>query len=311
MSKGMRLQAYCLVGPTAVGKTSVAQHIAEQGGQAILSADSMLVYKGMDVGTAKPTMEERASVRYFGIDLVEPDREFSVFDYVAHVHDEGDDLSGCILAGGTGLYVQALLCGLSDVPGSDPELRKAWEEAVEKEGVAPLQEELRARFPEAYESLEDKQNPRRLIRALEIAEGGSALPKDEWQESAERIPGIRMEPAALLERIEARVDAMYEGGVIEEVRGLLDRYGDLSSTARQAIGYSETIDLINGKCSLEDAKQGVVKRTRQLAKRQMTWFRNRMNVDWLDIRPGMEVAEIAELVRERWENNCPAEIMMR
>ncbi len=302
------LAPYYLVGVTAVGKSSVAQFLALQDGFDILSADSMLVYEGMNIGTAKPSEAERGSVRYYGVDLVEPDSPFSVWEYVEYVQSVIDKLGDCIVAGGTGLYVQSLLGGLAQMPGANEALRSHWQEVMENDGIEALQAHLKSNHPKAYDAVEDKKNVRRLIRALEIAEGGVSEPEKGWKHAGIRIPGLLMPQDELNKRIEVRVDKMFKDGLVEEVEGLLEEYDALSPTAAQAIGYSETIAMINGECTLDEAKQKTATRTRRLAKRQMTWFRNQMEIDWIEISSGLEVSKIAGLVSEYWRNNGPAHI---
>lgn len=316
--------AYFLIGPTAVRKSSVAQWIAENAGYEILSADSMLVYTGMDIGTAKPSAADRSSVRYHGINLTTPNKPFSVWAYRRYACNALTEsaLNGrkTIVVGGTGLYIKSLTDGLTLIPSSDPELREYWTRALEEKGVGVLQEALREKSAVLYESLRDKQNGRRLIRALELAETGIEKPRKTWVRGAGyEVPSSQDAPLAglmlpadqLKSSIELRVAEMYRAGFVEEVRGLLERYAELSFTARQAIGYAEVIDFLNGRCSLEDAAARTVIRTRQLAKRQKTWFRNQADVRWIDIDIEMTTPEIAELVLDHWKKYGPTEIRCR
>ena len=308
------IRACFLVGPTAVGKSSVAQWIAEKEGCEIVSADSMTVYRGMDIGTAKPAPEERARAKYHCLDLTTPDKPFSVWDYRRAAYEALADVASrgarAIIAGGSGLYIKSLTDGLGSIPPSDPALREHWTDVLEKEGVGPLQEALRARNQALFESLADRQNPRRLIRALEQAEAGVNMPPRTWKDKRACAPlaGLVLPPDLLKSRIESRVREMYRLGLVEEVRALLQGGVALSPAARQAIGYAEAIDVLNGDCSPDGAIAKTVLRTKQFAKRQMTWFRHQANVKWIETGPETSIGEIAKLVLSHWEKYGPTEI---
>lgn len=310
---------YFLVGPTAVGKSSVAQHIAGILDCPVISADSMLVYRGMDVGTAKPSMADREKVSYFGIDIADPDRSFSVWEYIEYIRSVFDQLDGAIVAGGTGLYVKSLLSGLADLPGSDIELRKKWSEIVQANGISSLQQVLHEKYPDVYDAIADKQNLRRLLRALEIAEGSTEdmLPKNTLQCSQDRsvessgnrtIVGLRMPMGSLYARIAARVNDMYDCGLVKEVEALISKYPAISDTARQAIGYAEVMSFFDGSLDINQAKEKTVLRTRHLAKRQMTWFRHQADVKWIDIQDGMTLSQIADQVMMYWMELGPSRL---
>jgi len=302
-----------LVGPTAVGKTAVAQVLAEQRRAAVLSADSMLIYRGMDIGTAKPTSGERGHVPYYGMDLAGPEALFSAWDYrryvlalLAELPDDGE----LIVTGGTGLYIKSLTHGLVDRPGGDAGLREAWEVRLhEAGGFERLQQVVRETVPEIYEALADKQNPRRLIRALETAGGVRSGPG--WQHERSGGPvliGLSMVPELLNARIARRVQAMYAQGFIAEVEQLLASGATLSKTARQAIGYAEAIDLIEGRLTEAQAVERTTVRTRRLAKRQRTWFRHQAEVIWVEVTESSTVASLAEHVSQLWREHGPTAI---
>jgi len=301
---------YFLVGPTAVGKSAIAQYLAETRSASILSADSMLIYRGMDIGTATPTREERGDVPYYGVDLVDPEDDFSAWDYRVRALDALTSIGAhaeVIVTGGTGLYVKSLTHGLSGHPGADLALRKEWERRLPEEGIAALQDAVRAANPAGFKALADKENPRRLIRALETA--GTSVPRQEWQgETGPMLVGLSMDPELLNARIAQRVDEMYAQGLVDEVTQLLARERPLSRTARQAIGYAEAIDLVEGRMTQAEAVERTVIRTRRLAKRQRTWFRHQARVDWVDVTPRSSVASLAGEVVERWERHGPTEI---
>ncbi len=310
MSGAARPAAYFLVGPTAVGKSAVAQVLAEQRSATILSADSMLIYRGMDIGTATPTPAECGDVPYYGVNLVDPDVDFSAWDYRLHALEalasiaEGTQV---IVTGGTGLYVKSLTHGLAGHPGADQALRAEWDRRLQEEGVDALQEAVREANPAGFEALSDKENPRRLIRALETA--GAPEAQQAWlNEPGPTLVGLSMSPELLNARIAQRVEAMYAQGLVEEVVRLFAREQPLSKTARHAIGYTEAIDLVEGRATQAEAMERTIVRTRRLAKRQRTWFRNQMRVDWVEVTPQSSVALLAEQVAERWGEHGPTVI---
>jgi tRNA dimethylallyltransferase len=309
------------VGPTASGKSAVAQHIAERHGQLIVSADSMNLYRGMDIGTAKPSLDERAKVDYAGIDIVEPVDKFSVAAYLAAVHPAFESGRDIIVTGGTGLYIKCLTEGFDDVPPENEALR------VELEALEfhALEKRAQRDAPGRYEALtaDDRQNPRRLIRILEKAaeetpasaatDSAAAVPPADparsWNSRPQpKLVGLLVERDVLHRRIEQRVESMYASGLLEEARGLLER--DLSATARQAIGYAEAFAVLNGEMSFDEARERTVVRTRQLAKRQMTWFRNQLNVEWIDTSGFTTTEQLADAVSEAWEKTGPTSVQI-
>lgn len=308
-------RAYFLVGPTAAGKTAVAQVLAEHRNAVILSADSMLVYRGMDIGTAKPTPSERGGVRYWGIDVVD---SFDCFTTALFVEEaqrcfewavaEGREV---IVVGGTGLYVRALLDGLAPLPQGTAESRAKWQALFERQGVEGLQAALKELNPDWLASLADAGNSRRLIRALELCDAGCMTPPVSWSQSAAThcVTGLDWARPDLVRRIESRVREMYSRGLREEVEGLI-KAGGLSATAAQAIGYAETLAWIRGESSPREAMDLTVVRTRQLAKRQMTWFRHQLSVSWIPVTAANRVDEIADRVSEDWARLGPQAIRL-
>jgi tRNA dimethylallyltransferase len=305
--------AFFLVGPTAAGKSAIAQHIAEIQKRDILSADSMLVYRGMDIGTAKPSPDERARVAYGGLDLANPDEPFNVGQYVEHA--QGFLRASCakglqpIVTGGTGLYVKCLTQGLARLPPADPALR-AWAEALlERDGIEALQKALQERDMARYEALRDKNNPRRLIRALELA-GREPDESRTWSPTpAVPMIGLNVDPSVLAVRIQTRVRGMYDSGLLDEVDRLLSSYAKLSETAAQAIGYAEAIAVRQGHMTLADAMTRTAVRTRQLAKRQMTWFRHQANVIWISVAENSTIEQIARQVLAQWKQYGPTPVI--
>jgi tRNA dimethylallyltransferase len=303
--------AYFLVGSTAVGKTAVAHWIARKESFEVLSADSMLVYKGMDIGTAKPDPIARTQVRYHGIDITSPNQSSNLAQWLG-VADEAfrNAQAPLIVTGGTGLYMRSLVEGLAEGPPPNSEKRARWEALYEERGLGALQEMLCSKHPDMYASLADPENPRRLIRALEFAEAGIRTRPEQWDARPSHSPfvGLSMKPPLLHSRIETRIREMYRGGLLEEVARLTDTYPTWSDTARQAIGYAEAVAVRNGDMTLEDAIEKSVTRTRQLAKRQRTWFNHQANVEWLDVESSTHIEEVGNRVRDAWNTIGPTEI---
>lgn len=295
-----------LAGPTAGGKSAVAQLLAEELRVPVLSADSMLVYRNMDIGTAKPTASERGDVCYAGIDLVDPDGEFSVWQWLEHAREKlrqwGRDGVIPVVTGGTGLYLYALVNGLDDTSAPDGKRRSYWNSVYENGGAEALRDALEQLSPGASAQLRDPQNPRRLIRALESVEAGKPLVTTAAHtKPLPVLPCLNWSPAVLRERIKERVEIMYANGLLDEARMLRQKYPQLSRTALHAIGYREAFALLDGRLSLDEAKQATVTRTNQLAKRQRTWFRHKCNAHSIDVDAGISAADIAEKVRKCWQ----------
>ncbi len=304
--------AFFLVGPTGSGKTAVAQCIAESEGHDILSADSMLVYRGMDIGTAKPTPADRRKVRYWGVDIVAPDQSFSVGAYHSHAMQALEETVGAgrrmIVSGGTGLYIKSLTHGFDRLPPADPEVRRKLEQIFYEKGIEGLRGYLMELDKSRYERLKEKDNPRRLIRAIELTLSGESEP-DSWQRGTDvPIVGLKMDMEALYNIIRARAEYMFMNGLLDEVETLKDNYSQLSETAREAIGYREAMDVLKGRLAVDDAIEQTSMRTRRLAKRQMTWFRHHAKVNWINISAGDSPAVIAQYVKEMWAEYGPTAI---
>lgn len=296
-------RAFILVGPTAVGKSAVAHEIARKDGHLILSADSMAVYRGMDIGTAKPTAEQRAEVDYAGVDLVDPTDDFSAGEFLRCVRDTLHEAQRqhrtILVVGGTGLYIRCLTEGLHATPAPPSGTRERLQALFEREGAPGLQAELRRTAPDRLAGLADPQNPRRLMRALELAAaGGAAASRAERARPA--LLGLMARSEVLRARIEARVRSMYEGGLLVEARALRDAGRPLSSTAAHAIGYAEAFGVLDGRMDVEEARQLTVQRSCQLAKRQMTWFRHQASMTWIDVAAARSLSETVAAVREHW-----------
>lgn len=289
-----------VAGATATGKTGisirVAQALAEEGIAAeIISADSRQVFRGLDIGTAKATIEERHGVPHHGLDLADPDEPFSVADFVAHARAALDGIAGrgalAILVGGTGLYLRAVARGIdTEALPADPALRARLEQALIDGGPEPLIARLRAVAPRRAERV-DLRNPRRLVRALEIAElsGDTEPPVPRGYDGPVAWTGLRLEHTTHRSWIAARAQAQFEAGLIEEARALRERY-DPTLSAFSAIGYREAWAVIDGEATVDQAIALDAQRNVQFAKRQRTWFRAEPDIAWLDPTDGRDAA---------------------
>jgi tRNA dimethylallyltransferase len=289
-----------LVGPTASGKSEAALVIAPPLGAEIVSVDSMLVYRGMDVGTAKPTAAQRAAVPHHLLDLAEPSERFTVARYQELARSALRSVARPLLVGGSGLYLRAVVDDLA-FPPEDPAVRASLEAEADDLGAESLYRRLADMDPVAAARIEPG-NVRRIIRALEVtAVSGApfssfATAWDRYDADRVRAAGIRMDREAQTIRIGERVFAMLGSGWLEEVQGLLDRGFRAWLTASQAIGYAELAEHLDGRLSLDEAAERTVKRTRELARRQMAWFRRDPRIRWFDVGDG-GASEVADEVR--------------
>lgn len=282
----------CILGPTAVGKTGMALELAGRWGGEIVGADSMQVYRRMDIGTAKPTPEERRRIPHHLLDVVDPDEPFDVSRYIglargviASLQREGKPV---FIVGGTGLYIRALLGGLIDGPGADEALRQELKQEMKNRGKAHLYERLRARDPRAAGRI-DPHDGIRMVRALEVIEntGKSIVEYQEGHRFREapyetlRI-GLRLDRDRLNDRIDRRTERMIAEGFAEEVRRLLEMGWGESLKSMQSLGYRHMMGCIAGRQSLEQTVDSIQRDTRRYAKRQMTWFTADREIGWLD-----------------------------
>jgi tRNA dimethylallyltransferase len=277
-----------ILGPTASGKSALAMDVCRRIGGEILSVDSMQVYREMDIGTAKPTAAERAQVRHHLIDLVAPNEPFTVARFVeladAVIADARLRGVPLVVTGGTPLYYKALFEGLFEGPGADETIRAKLREKSGEELFRRLQEVDPAAATRIHAN-----DQKRLVRALEVFElTGQPISsfQTHWEEQnpprhAAAWVGLDWDREVLNRRINARTRAMLEAGWLEEVRGLLRRYGSLSQTAAEATGYAELIAHVQGKMALDETTEQIKIGTRQLARRQMKWLRRFPNVRWL------------------------------
>lgn len=281
-----------LLGPTAVGKSKLAVEIAKKIHGEIISADSMQVYRGMDIGTAKPTLKERQGIPHHLIDIRNPDEEWTVSDFVEQTNKLTREIEKRnktpIIVGGTGLYLWALLEGYSfPMAPADKEIRKR----LEKEPLSTLYSRLSTLDPEAAKKIHPN-DKKRIIRALEVYELTgktiSKLQENRKQNTEHRtqdyiLIGLNLPREELYRRIEERVDKMIEKGLIEEVKGLLAKGYSKDIPSFQALGYKEVVEYLDGKWSKEEMIAEFKKRTRHFARRQMTWFKRFKNVNWFEV----------------------------
>ena len=322
-STGVSPAPIFIAGPTAVGKSEVAMLLAEQLGGEIISVDSMQVYRGLDIGTAKPSLAERARVPHHLLDVVELSEPFDAAKFcelaqaaVAEIQSRG---RVPIFCGGTGLYFKAFLEGLGEAPPSDAKLRAELEAAP----LTELLRELAERDPVTFEKI-DRQNPRRVVRAVEVIRltgrpfseqrsrwgetpgepsltnspphPGSRGRSPHQSEYASRYFVLTRAKPDLDARINVRVDAMFARGLVAETKALLAHGLEQNPTAMQAIGYRQVVEHLRGERSLTETVELVKIKTRQYAKRQLTWFRRHAAATWIEIAPGESAAETVRRV---------------
>ncbi len=303
-----------IAGATATGKTglaiSVAERLAGEGIPAeVISADSRQVYRGLDIGTAKATVEERRGIRHHGLDLVDPDAPFTVADFVAHAHDALAGIANrggvAILVGGTGLYLRAVARGIAtDRLPSDDTIRARLEAEFLAVGLEPLVERLRAVAPRRAAAI-DTANPRRVVRALEIAEvsgGEPELPAPRGYDGPAAWIGLSVDPVRHREWIAHRARGQFDAGLIEEARALRERF-DPALPAFSAIGYREAWAVLDGELTRDAAIAEDARRNQAFAKRQRTWFRAEPDITWLD--PEAAALETAVEIAHRTLNQEP------
>jgi tRNA dimethylallyltransferase len=298
-----------LVGPTASGKSAVALALAEKVAGEIISVDSMQVYRGLDIGTAKPNAEERACVPQHLIDVVDLDEPFDAARFVELARRAEADIRARhrvpIFCGGTGLYFKAYLEGLGSAPPSDVKLRAE----LEATPLDQLLGELLQRDPVTYQRI-DRQNPRRVVRALEVIRLTGkpfSAQRADWQPPST----LNLQPSTLFglqrcaddlhTRINARVDEMFSRGLVKETRALLNHGLEQNKTALQAIGYRQVVEHLRGERSLAETIDLVKTKTRQFAKRQMTWFRRQLSVEWISVEAHDDVYSLVERIAQSEE----------
>ena len=288
----MKPNVLVICGPTASGKSELALRLAEKLDGEIINADSMQVYRGMDIGTAKPSTEERARIPHHLIDIVSPDQPFSAADFATAADTAIRDVCSRgkrpIVVGGTGLYIRALLQGLVDSPGNGGEIRQALRTEAQERGNDAMLEELRQVDPELAGRMHPN-NLVRVIRALEVFRT-TGIPLSRYQQehafSDQRYHslqiGICVERPLLYSRIDQRVNLMLTQGLLQEVQGLLSAGYDPETKALRAIGYKEMTAHLAGEYDLDEATRLIKRNTRHYAKRQLTWFKADRDILWLE-----------------------------
>ena len=299
----------CIAGPTASGKTALAVELAKELNGEVVSCDSMQVYRRMDIGTAKPTKEEMQGIVHHMIDVAEPDEDFSVSRYCDMASPiVGDILARgktAIIAGGTGLYMDSLIRGNAFAPFPATGVRERLEEQADAEGMQAMLRRLQSVDPDSAARLH-LSDRKRILRALEVwLETGETI--TEHNRKTQAIPprytplwlGLDFaDRAELYHRIDTRVDAMLEMGLMEEIRELLASGIPAKCTAMQAIGYKEFVNALNGEETVEKAAEEVKKSSRHYAKRQLTWFRRNPRLHWLTRQTGQKNEEILTAARQ-------------
>lgn len=298
----------CIAGPTASGKTALAATLAKELNGEVVSCDSMQVYRRMDIGTAKPTLEEMQGIPHHMIDVAEPWEDFSVSRYCEMAAPIVDDIISrgktAVIAGGTGLYMDSLIRGNAFAPFPTTGVRERLEAQADAEGMEAMLSRLRAVDPDAARRLH-LSDRKRILRALEVyLETGETI--TEHNRKTQAVPP-RYSPlwlgldfarrGELYRRIDLRVGLMLEQGLVEEIRGLLADGIPEKATAMQAIGYKEFVDALDGRCTIEEAADQVRQSSRRYAKRQLTWFRRNKAIHWLIRDTGDTGREILENAR--------------
>lgn len=305
-SSSLAETCWFLTGPTASGKTSVGVELARRIGAEIISMDSMALYRGMDIGTAKPTAAERQEIPHHLIDVISPEEEYSLAQYIEAADRCVQEIRGrgreVLFVGGTPLYLKGLLRGIFDGPPADAEFRRGLQQWAEHEPPGALHERLAEVDPAAAARLHPN-DTRRLIRALEVFEK-TGQPISELQRQFDlghnakqcRVFVLDWPRDALYERIDRRVDVIFAAGLVEEVRLLMAKNCPISKTASQGVGYREVIDYLDGTYDLATTVDLVKTHTRQFAKRQGTWFRGLSECRFVPVSEPPDPARIAERI---------------
>ncbi|WP_309478669.1 tRNA (adenosine(37)-N6)-dimethylallyltransferase MiaA [Brevibacillus agri] len=307
MTLQQREKLVVIIGPTAVGKTQLSLDLAQQFNGEIISGDSMQVYRGMDIGTAKAEPAELALVPHHLIDIKNPDEEYSVAlfqESATRLITEINQRERLpFIVGGTGLYIESVTHRFQfSQAAQDPELRERLQRLADAEGVEALHARLADVDPITAQRLHPN-DVKRVIRALEIYES-TGYKMSDFQLRAQHSPydlvmiGLTMERVVLYERINRRVELMIEAGLVEEVRGLLDKGYDASMVSMQGLGYKELIPYLYGEITLEKAINDIQQRTRHFAKRQLSWFRRIPEVQWFDMTDPAGQAKSVETIKQ-------------
>ncbi len=293
----MKPKVIVICGPTASGKTALSIELAKRINGEIISADSMQIYKDMDIGSAKPTKEEMQGIKHYLLDFLSPEERFSVADFKKQAEDAIEEIlknnKTPIIVGGTGLYVNSLIYAI-DYPQNefDGKYREELEDICNEKGLEYLYEKALEIDPEAMQII-SKNDKKRILRVLEIYHETGKTKTEQEKESRKEIKydyhvfAINMERELLYERINKRVDIMIEQGLVDEVKKLLEKYSEFP-TAMQGLGYKEVREYLNGNISYEEMIDIIKMETRRYAKRQITWFKKDKQIIWIDSDNGIE-----------------------
>lgn len=295
-----------LTGPTASGKTSAALVLAERIGAEIISLDSMAIYRGMDIGTAKPSLEQRSQVVHHMIDILDPNESFSVAEYLARAHRIVDEIrqrgNKALFVGGTPMYLKVLLRGIFGGPAADWEFRQQVEEQIELHGKQALHRQLAMVDPVSAHKFHPN-DIRRVTRALEVYHlTGEPISHQQHEFESQNksnkkfVFQLSWPRDVLHQRIEKRVVAMFEAGLVREVQQLLESYQELGRTALQAVGYREVLEHLKGERDLDETMQQVVYHTRRFARRQETWFRGFPECQQVTMTNEMTAEEVVDTI---------------
>ena len=308
--------AWFLTGPTASGKSRVALDLAEKIDAEIISVDSMAVYRGMDIGTAKPTAGDRERVPHHLIDLVDPTSEYSVSQFVVDAHAKADEIRSrgkrVLLVGGTPLYIKTLFCGMFLGPPADWDFRAAVEADVAEFGIESLRKRLEQVDPlSAFKILDG--DVRRMTRALEVAKI-TGKPLSHWQNQFEQVQGptsckcfaLSWDRTEMHSRVNQRVDSMFQRGLLDEVKSLVERFGTLGRTAAQAVGYKEPIEFLKGTVNEKEMVEKVKAHTRQFVRRQEIWFRSMPTIQRVPVASESDLDQAANQIVEQRFSAVPA-----
>ena len=308
----MKKRVIGIVGPTASGKTALSLLIGQRLHGEILCMDSMQVYQGMDIGTAKPTKEEQALVPHRLHSFLMPTESFSVSQYADMARREIERAEVPILVGGTGMYLQALSLPMEyGAVGGDAEIRRKYHEIADTQGVDALHRILERVDPASAERLHPN-DVRRVVRALEVYDlTGAPL-------SAQKMPGPEDSPFdfqlyaldlprdVLYQRVDQRVDQMMADGLLDEVKRLKDSGVPADAQSMQGLGYKELLPVLEGSMALPDAVNLIKLRTRHYAKRQLTWFKRDERIQWIPFAPGQSLEPIADVICQNWQKQLAA-----
>lgn len=296
------LECWYLTGATASGKSELSRVLAKSLNAEIVSLDSMAIYRDMDIGTAKPSDADQSDVPHHLIDVVDPNQPFSLADYLSAAHAVVEAITRrgkqVLFVGGTPLYLKSLLRGVCGGPPADPDFRQQVEDEINRVGIEALRERLEKVDPLSASKLHPN-DKRRMIRALEVHKlTGVPISHHQLQfegkytQRCQRVFALSRERAELHERIECRTEEMFKTGLIDETSTILSKYGSFSKTALQGVGYTESVEHLGGRLTLEQAIEQTKIRTRRFARRQETWLRGFGECQWLPITKGTTVEQL-------------------